>query len=79
MAAPPLELLETFWLAYTEGADWDRPVNKELHAHSPGPFTVGGLNCWENWMPLARAGHYARPDVTQLTVNFDRQTTLRST
>ena len=22
-----------FWLAYTEGAAWDRKVNKELHAH----------------------------------------------
>ena len=131
-----------FWLAYTEGASWDLPVNKELHAHyaqnaisiengdldpvaktakthkmaiylgiierpmdrgghslycslvfidpdgniqsvhrklqptyderltwSPGDghglqvhplkkFTLGGLNCWENWMPLVRSSLY---------------------
>lgn len=132
-----------FWLAYTEGASWEKPVNKELHAHymqeavclesghldgiceqakslglavylgiverpldrgghslycslvyidsrgtiasvhrklqptyderlcwAPGDgnglqahdlkgFRLGGLNCWENWMPLARASLYA--------------------
>ncbi len=131
-----------FWLAYTDGAAWDRAVNKELHAHyarnaicieegdldavtqlarkyemaiylgiierptdrgghslycslvyidqsgtirsvhrklqptyderltwAPGDghglqthrlkaFTLGGLNCWENWMPLVRAALY---------------------
>ncbi|GAB4171391.1 MAG: carbon-nitrogen hydrolase family protein [Wenzhouxiangellaceae bacterium] len=26
-----------------------------LRCWSLGPFTVGVLNCWENWMPLARA------------------------
>ena len=26
-----------------------------LRTHKLGAFTVGGLNCWENWMPLARA------------------------
>jgi nitrilase len=25
-----------------------------------GPFTVGALNCWENWMPLARASLQAQ-------------------
>ena len=25
-----------------------------------GPFLVGGLNCWENWMPLPRAALYAQ-------------------
>ena len=141
-----------FWLAYTEGAAWDQPVNKELHAHyarnavciergdlrticqfaaahrvalylgiierpsdrgghslyaslvyidptgkiasvhrklqptyderltwSPrdghglqthplGPFTVGGLNCWENWMPLARAALYAQGENLHVAV-----------
>jgi nitrilase len=27
--------------------------------HKLGAFTVGGLNCWENWMPLARTALYA--------------------
>ncbi len=30
-----------------------------LVTHRIGPFTVGALNCWENWMPLARAALYA--------------------
>ena len=28
-----------------------------LRTHKLGPFTVGGLNCWENWLPLPRAQH----------------------
>jgi len=28
--------------------------------HKVGPFTVGGLNCWENWLPLPRAALYAQ-------------------
>ena len=31
-----------------------------LRTHKLGPFTVGGLNCWENWLPLARASLYAQ-------------------
>ena len=31
-----------------------------LRTHSLGPFSVGGLNCWENWLPLARAALYAQ-------------------
>ena len=31
-----------------------------LRTHSLGPFTVGGLNCWENWLPLPRAALYAQ-------------------
>jgi len=31
-----------------------------LRVHSLGAFTVGGLNCWENWMPLARSALYAQ-------------------
>jgi len=31
-----------------------------LRVHDgPGGMKVGGLNCWENWMPLARAAMYA--------------------
>jgi nitrilase len=31
-----------------------------LRTHDIGPFTAGGLNCWENWLPLARAALYAQ-------------------
>ena len=31
-----------------------------LRTHELGPFTVGGLNCWENWLPLARAALYGQ-------------------
>ena len=31
-----------------------------LRTHKLGAFTVGGLNCWENWMPLARSALYAQ-------------------
>jgi len=31
-----------------------------LRTHKLGPFTVGGLNCWENWLPLARSALYAQ-------------------
>jgi nitrilase len=30
-----------------------------LVTHRLGAFTVGALNCWENWLPLARAALYA--------------------
>lgn len=31
-----------------------------LRTHALGAFTVGGLNCWENWLPLARASLYGQ-------------------
>ena len=31
-----------------------------LLTHRLGEFTVGGLNCWENWLPLARAALYGQ-------------------
>ena len=31
-----------------------------LRTHKLGSFTVGGLNCWENWLPLARASLYSQ-------------------
>ncbi len=31
-----------------------------LRTHKLGAFTVGGLNCWENWLPLARSALYAQ-------------------
>lgn len=141
-----------FWLAYTDGAAWDQPVNKELHAHyarnaicieegdlnpvtalskkynlaiylgtieraldrgghslycslvyinekgsvksvhrklqptyderltwASGDghglevhrlkeFTLGGLNCWENWMPLVRSALYGMGEDLHIAV-----------
>ena len=31
-----------------------------LRTHALGAFTAGGLNCWENWLPLARAALYGQ-------------------
>ena len=31
-----------------------------LRTHRLGSFTLGGLNCWENWLPLPRAALYAQ-------------------
>ena len=44
---------------YEERLAWGPGDGHGLRAHACGPFRVGGLNCWENWMPLARASLYA--------------------
>lgn len=44
---------------YEERLTWAPGDGHGLRTHSLGAFTVGGLNCWENWMPLARAALYA--------------------
>lgn len=45
---------------YEERLSWSPGDGHGLRVHPVGPFTVGGLNCWENWMPLARAALYAQ-------------------
>jgi nitrilase len=40
---------------YEERLVWGPGDGAGLRTHPVGPFTVGVLNCWENWMPLARA------------------------
>ncbi len=44
---------------YEERLSWGCGDGAGLVTHPVGPFTVGALNCWENWMPLARAALYA--------------------
>jgi nitrilase len=38
---------------------WGRGDGAGLRAHQVGEWRVSGLNCWENWMPQARAALYA--------------------
>lgn len=44
---------------YEERLIWAQGDGHGLVTHPVGPFTVGALNCWENWMPLARSALYA--------------------
>jgi nitrilase len=44
---------------YEERLSWGAGDGAGLVTHRVGPFTVGALLCWENWMPLARAALYA--------------------
>lgn len=45
---------------YEERLSWSPGDGHGLRTHPLGAFTVGALNCWENWMPLARAALYAQ-------------------
>ncbi|RIA08647.1 nitrilase [Flavobacteriaceae bacterium MAR_2010_72] len=43
---------------YDERLTWSPGDGHGLQVHGLKQFTVGGLNCWENWMPLARTALY---------------------
>lgn len=45
---------------YEERLTWSPGDGHGLRVHPLGAFTVGALNCWENWMPLARAALYGQ-------------------
>lgn len=45
---------------YEERLVWSPGDGNGLVTHKLGAFTIGGLNCWENWMPLTRASLYAQ-------------------
>jgi nitrilase len=45
---------------YEERLVWAPGDGNGLVTHKHGEFTLGGLNCWENWMPLSRAALYAQ-------------------
>lgn len=44
---------------YEERLTWSPGDGHGLRVHKLGAFTLGGLNCWENWMPLPRSALYA--------------------
>jgi len=43
---------------YDERLTWSPGDGHGLQVHPLKQFTVGGLNCWENWMPLPRTALY---------------------
>ena len=53
---------------YEERLAWSPGDGNGLVVHDLEPFHVGGLNCWENWMPLARASLYAQGEDLHISV-----------
>ncbi len=53
---------------YEERLVWSAGDGHGLRVHRLGAFTVGGLNCWENWMPLPRAALYAQGEDLHVAV-----------
>ena len=53
---------------YEERLSWANGDGHGLRVFQVGPFTVGGLNCWENWMPLPRASLYAQGENLHIAV-----------
>ena len=45
---------------HAERMVWGQGDGHGLQVHEWRGFRVGGLNCWENWMPLARFALYAQ-------------------
>jgi len=43
---------------HDERLSWGYGDARDLRCHEFGAFRVGGLNCWENWIPLARSALY---------------------
>jgi nitrilase len=53
---------------YEERLTWSPGDGHGLRVHRLEAFTVGGLNCWENWMPLARAAMYGQGEDLHIAV-----------
>jgi len=53
---------------YEERLAWSPGDGYGLRVHPLGPFTVGGLNCWENWMPLSRTALYGQGENLHIAV-----------
>ncbi len=53
---------------FEERLAWAPGDGHGLRVHELGPFTVGGLNCWENWMPLSRAALYGQGENLHIAV-----------
>jgi nitrilase len=53
---------------YEERLVWSPGDGNGLRVHPLGEFRVGGLNCWENWMPLPRAALYGQGENLHVAV-----------
>lgn len=53
---------------YEERLTWAPGDGHGLQVHSLKQFTVGGLNCWENWMPLSRTALYGMGEDLHIAV-----------
>jgi nitrilase len=53
---------------YEERLTWSPGDGHGLRVHGLGDFTVGCLNCWENWMPLARAALYGQGEDLHIAI-----------
>jgi len=66
---------------YEERLVWGNGDGNGLKTHSLKKFTVGGLNYWENWMPLSRTALYAQRENLHIAVcpggDYNTQETTR--
>jgi len=53
---------------YEERLTWAPGDGHGLQVHPLESFRVGGLNCWENWMPLVRSSLYAQGENLHVAV-----------
>ncbi|HEY3608593.1 MAG TPA: carbon-nitrogen hydrolase family protein [Pseudonocardiaceae bacterium] len=53
---------------YEERLVWGIGDGHGLRVHQVGAAKVGGLNCWENWMPQARNALYAQGEELHVSV-----------
>jgi nitrilase len=53
---------------YDERLTWAPGDGNGLQVHRLKEFTVGGLNCWENWMPLPRTALYGQGENLHIAV-----------
>jgi len=53
---------------YEERLSWSPGDGHGLRTFPLGPFTMGALNCWENWMPLPRAALYGQGENLHIAI-----------
>lgn len=53
---------------YEERLVWSQGDGHGLRVFPIGGFQLGGLNCWENWMPLPRAALYGLGETLHIAI-----------